>query len=70
MTIIKTEVIMQDSKATPHRAHSLISLNLILEYSYMYILNITVITLSEAKVLLFYFLNRLQDTQQLTSSYV
>ena len=58
---------MQDSKATPHRAHSLISLNLILEYSYMYILNITVITLSEAKVLLFYFLNRLQVKARYTT---
>ena len=56
---------MQDSKATPHRAHSLISLNLILEYSY--ILNTKVITLSEAKVLLFYFLNRLQVKARYTT---
>ena len=58
---------MQNSKATPHCAHSLFSLNLILEYSYMYILNIKVITLSEAKVLLFYFLNRLQVKARYTT---
>ena len=43
---------MQDSKATAYCSHSPISLNFMLEYSY--ILNTKVLALSEAKVLLLF----------------